>query len=169
MNKDKRLMVIVFGILSLLSINTYLIINERSVFGLTLGALIISLSTCFDFPEDLNKDKIEKAKNEKWSILNANKYKIIQEVLYSIGFVVMFIILFIKPDTIVDEFMQKINSNTLMLMSICITFLSITISDINTKAQRNNIRKYYLDLFEGKVLEIEKRLNNKRGESENDK
>lgn len=157
MNKDKRLMVIVFGILAVLNINGYLIINERSVFGLTLGALIISISTCFDFPDDLRAKTTQKAKN-KWSILNVNKYKIIQETLYSIGFVVMFIVLFIKPDTIVDEFMNNIDSNTLMLMSICVTFLSIEISDINSKTKRNNIRKYYLDLYESKVEEIEKRL-----------
>ena len=152
----------VFGILSILNVNGYLIINARSVFGLTLGALIISISTCFDFPDDLNAKSVEKIKNNL-SIFNVNKYKIIQEVLYNIGFVVMFIVLFIKPDTIVDDFMKKIDSNTLMLMSICVTFLSIEISDINSKTKRNNIRKYYLDLYENKIVEIEKKLMGKNG------
>ncbi|WP_346889385.1 hypothetical protein [Clostridium sp. UBA1056] len=75
MNKDKRLMVIVLGILAVLNINGYLIINERSVFGLTLGALIISISTCFDFPDDLSKEIKQKEKN-KWNILNINKWQI---------------------------------------------------------------------------------------------
>lgn len=70
----------------------------------------------------------------------------------------MFVVLFIKPDTIVDEFMSNIDSNTLMLMSICVTFFSIEISDINSKTKRNNVRKYYLNLYENKVVEIEKKL-----------
>lgn len=56
MNKDKRLMIIVFGILAMLNINGGLIINESSVFGLTLGALIIIISTCFDFSNDISKE-----------------------------------------------------------------------------------------------------------------
>lgn len=162
MNKEKVLMSVLFGLLAFLNINGYLIINERSVFGLTFGALIISISTCFDFPQIIEKEDSDNL----FTVIKSNKYKIIQTIMYSLGFLSMYIIIFIKSDTIIDTFMKKFDSNTLMLMSISITFLSITVSNVNTNTYRNNIRKYYLDLFEKRIDEIETKLQKKQREED---
>lgn len=160
MNKDRVLMIIVFWILAYLNIKGYIEINEKEVFGLTIGALIISMSTCFDiniFKND-NKDKSDCSKVKKYSeIILSHRFNIIQKILYSIGFIIMFTVIFIKDNYILNEFMNKFNSNTLMLLSISVTFLSITISNVESQKFKNRIRKYYLDLFEKKIDEINNR------------
>lgn len=166
MSKEKVLMSVLFGLLAFFNINGYLIINERAVFGLTFGALIISMSTCFDFPKTIEKGN----SRDLSTIIKSNKYKIIQTIIYSLGFLSMFIIIFVKPDTIIDDFMKKFDSNTLMLMSISITFFSITVSNVNTNTYRNNIRKHYLDLFEKRIDEIDTNFEEKqRKEDKNER
>ena len=50
MSKNKRLMVVVFSVLTILSVCDYIEIDEKSIFGLAIGALIISIATCFELP-----------------------------------------------------------------------------------------------------------------------
>lgn len=139
MNKSKRLMVVVFAVLTILSICDYIEISEKSIFGLAIGALIISISTCFELPEDVEKMRYEKCKNTKVSKILSNKNRFVQEVLYYIGFIVMFIILFVKPDTVIDVAIKNFNIVTIILLAITINFLSMCIADINTR----RIRRYY--------------------------
>ncbi|CDM67303.1 putative membrane protein [Clostridium bornimense] len=139
MIKSKRLMVVVFAVLTILSICDYVEINEKSIFGLAIGALIISISTCFELPEDVEKMRYEQCKNTKFGKVLANKNRVIQEVLYYVGFIVMFIILFVKPDTVIDAAIKNFNIATIILLAITINFLSMCIADINTR----RIRRYY--------------------------
>ena len=139
MNKNKRLMVVVFSVLTILSVCDYIEIDEKSIFGLAIGALIISIATCFELPEDVEKMKNEKYKNSKFNKILTNKNRIVQELLYYIGFVDMFIILFLKPDTVMDTIIKKFNIEIIILLAITINFLSMCIADINTR----RIRRYY--------------------------
>ncbi|MBU5316113.1 hypothetical protein KQI30_07495 [Clostridium bornimense] len=139
MSKNKRLMVVVFSVLTILSVCDYIEIDEKSIFGLAIGALIISIATCFELPEDVEKMKNEKYKNSKFNKILTNKNRIVQELLYYIGFVDMFIILFLKPDTVMDTIIKKFNIEIIILLAITINFLSMCIADINTR----RIRRYY--------------------------
>ena len=106
---------------------------------MAIGALIISIATCFELPEDVEKMKNEKYKNSKFNKILTNKNRIVQELLYYIGFVDMFIILFLKPDTVMDTIIKKFNIEIIILLAITINFLSMCIADINTR----RIRRYY--------------------------
>ena len=139
MSKNKRLMVVVFSVLTILSVCDYIEIDEKSIFGLAIGALIISIATCFELPEDVEKMKNEKYKNSKFNKILTNKNRIVQELLYYIGFVDIFIILFLKPDTVMDTIIKKFNIEIIILLAITINFLSMCIADINTR----RIRRYY--------------------------
>ena len=139
MSKNKRLMVVDFSVLTILSVCDYIEIDEKSIFGLAIGALIISIATCFELPEDVEKMKNEKYKNSKFNKILTNKNRIVQELLYYIGFVDMFIILFLKPDTVMDTIIKKFNIEIIILLAITINFLSMCIADINTR----RIRRYY--------------------------
>lgn len=139
MSKNKRLMVVIFSVLTILSVCDYIEIDEKSIFGLAIGALIISIATCFELPEDVEKMKNEKYKNSKFNKILTNKNRIVQELLYYIGFVDMFIILFLKPDTVMDTIIKKFNIEIIILLAITINFLSMCIADINTR----RIRRYY--------------------------
>lgn len=161
MIKSKRLMVVVFAVLTILSICDYVEINEKSIFGLAIGALIISISTCFELPEDVEKMRYEQCKNTKFGKILANKNRVIQEVLYYVGFIVMFIILFVKPDTVIDAAIKNFNIATIILLAITINFLSMCIADINTR----RIRRYYT----GEKAQEDKRKAKEREEKKNKK
>lgn len=135
---ERWLFFIVFFTLALLNQSKLIEITDSQIFALTIGPLIISISTCFSFSTSkelkwINIKWIKKLYNEKYSVLSKG--------IYAIGFSTMFIFLFLKEDTFISDLMNHFSSTTLMLLAIAVTFLSISISDNNSNRNMKKVEK----------------------------
>ncbi|NOH17268.1 hypothetical protein [Clostridium cochlearium] len=134
-DKHKFIITLIFFIMSALNFYGLLNIQPYGVFGLTFGALLICISTCFE--GNLNVKSI-------------NIWKIIKNLFYFGGWIFIVITVYLKENLTLKEFMMAFNGNTLMLLSLSFTFLSLMVSDWNQKNQKEknaNERKRIDDLI----------------------
>lgn len=122
----KLTFVITFLSLTIANVCEVLEFTQSAVIGLTLGALLISIATCYDF-----LDKTEK----KVSI-----------ILNSSGMIVMLIGLLVKPLSSVDTWLQSWDENTLLLLSLATLFASLYIADVKNTQDVNKIKELIVKL-----------------------
>jgi hypothetical protein len=133
--------------MSVLNFYGLLNIQPYGVFGLTFGALLICISTCFE--GNLN-------------VKNIDIWEIIKNLFYFGGWIFIVITVYLKENAAFKEFMTSFNGDTLMLLSLAFTFLSLMVSDWNQKNQKEknaNERKRIDELIkiqEEKQKELDK-------------
>lgn len=146
-DKHKLIITLIFFVMSALNYNGLLNIQSYGVFGLTFGALLICISTCFE--GNLNVKGID-------------IWKIIKNLFYFGGWIFIVITVYLKENPAINEFMMAFNGNTLMLLSLAFTFLSLMVSDWNQKNQKEenaNEKKRIDELIkiqDGKQKELNK-------------
>lgn len=116
MKNHKLLFSIIFFVMAILQQINIIYINAQSVFGMTLGSLLISISTCYD---DDYTIKIKKSKKQ------IRIGKLIRTIIYSIGFAIIFIFTFINENEVLNALMDKLDENTLLLLAMSSTFISM--------------------------------------------
>lgn len=146
-DKHKLIITLIFFIMSVLNFYGLLNIQPYGVFGLTFGALLICISTCFE--GNLN-------------VKNIDIWEIIKNLFYFGGWIFIVITVYLKENAAFKEFMTSFNGDTLMLLSLAFTFLSLMVSDWNQKNQKEknaNERKRIDELIkiqEEKQKELDK-------------
>lgn len=133
---------IAFFVLAGLSYLDVVDLNEYYIFGLTVGALLISMSSCFEF-----EDKNEKNYFIKIGFITAGWISII-----AIGVIKV---------PILDDVIAAFNADTLLFLSLGYTLVSIVVNDNNSKNNQlkleNEIRKEY----EKYIEELLKKINSR--------
>lgn len=124
MKNHKLLFSIIFFVMAILQQINIIYINAQSVFGMTLGSLLISISTCYD---DDYTIKIKKLKKQ------IRIGKLIRTIIYSIGFAIIFIFTFINENEVLNTLMDKLDENTLLLLAMSSTFISMNQGFENNK------------------------------------
>jgi hypothetical protein len=125
-DKHKFIITIIFFIMSFLNYFGFLSIHTYGVFGITFGALMICISTCFEGDLYLG---------------NLDIWKIIKNFFYVIGWIFIVITVYLKQNDVLINLINIFDSNTLMLLSLAFTFLSLMVSDWNQKRQSEIIEK----------------------------
>lgn len=155
MDKHKCIITFIFFMMAFLNFYGLLYIQSYGVFGLTFGALLICISTCFE--GSLN-------------IKNVNIWNMIKNLFYFGGWVFIVITTYLKENRNFQSFMNAFDGNTLMLLSLGFTFLSLMISDWSQKNQieRNEQEGKRLDelikLQDEKQEELDKLIEKIKGE-----
>lgn len=119
-DKHKFIIMLIFIIMSILNFYDLLNIQPYGVFGLTFGALLICISTCFE---------------GNLKIKNIDIWKIIKNLFYFGGWIFIVVTVYLKKNLTLKNFMIAFNGNTLMLLSLGFTFLSLMVSDWSQKNQ----------------------------------
>lgn len=122
-DKHKLIITLIFFIMSALNFYGLLNIQSYGVFGLTVGALFICISTCFE---------------GSLYIKNIDIWKIIKDIFYFSGWMFMVVIVYFKENTTFKELIMVFDSETLMLLSLGFTFLSLMVSDWNQEEKKFN-------------------------------
>jgi hypothetical protein len=122
LKNDKVALAIVFLSLSALNYFQVTEISEKAVFGFTVGALFMSISAGFDGEIIILKKNIQ-----------VNISSIFKSFFYYSSWLIIFGFLVIKETDFIKQLVTGIDSNTLMLVSLGITMLSIRTSEINAR------------------------------------
>lgn len=139
----KFIITIIFFIMSFLNIIGFIHIETYAVFGMTFGSLLICISTCFE------------GRNLIYKKLNLDIFKLVKNIFYILGWIFIIIGAYLKSNYIFDEMIEVFNSDTLMLLSLGFTFLSLIIGDINQKKEKERIDKQSKEL--DNLLEIQEK------------
>jgi hypothetical protein len=126
MNKDKFIITVIFFIMAILNYFGVLSIDAKGVFGITSGALMICISTCFE--GDLH-------------IKGVNIWKIVKYIFYFTGWILIVVTVYLKESDMLKNIMIAFDSNTLMLLSLGFTFLSLIVSETNQSRQNETIKE----------------------------
>lgn len=125
-DKHKFIIALIFFMMAFLNFYGLLEIKLYGVFGLTFGALLICISTCFE--GNLNTRKI-------------NVWSVIKNIFYFLGWIFIVIAIYLKDNEFFKSFIDAFDGNTLMLLSLAFTFLSLMVSDWNQKNQEEQINQ----------------------------
>ncbi|MGL5614437.1 hypothetical protein [Cetobacterium sp.] len=117
----QKIFCVIFLVMTVLNALNIIEIPVYGIYSLTLGALFICISTC----------------------CKSNRIKI---GWYSFGIGVMTVGVYIKSNDFINVLIDKIDSNTLMLLSLSVTFASLIVANISVEKQRNRVDKYAEDL-----------------------
>lgn len=126
MDKHKFIITVIFFIMAILNNFGLLIIDEKGVFGITFGALMICVSTCFE---------------GDFYIVKINAWKIIKNTFYFMGWIFIVVTVYLKDNVILKNIMETFESSTLMLLSLGFTFLALMVSQFNLKKHDEIIKE----------------------------
>lgn len=125
-DKHKFIITLIFFIMAFLNFHGLLEIKLYGIFGLTFGALLICISTCFE--GSLN-------------IKNINVWNGIKNIFYFSGWIFIVIAVYLKDNKKIKRFIDVFDGNTLMLLSLAFTFLSLMVSDWNQENQKEQMEQ----------------------------
>ncbi len=128
MNLMNGILSVSFLVLAVLSYFNKVSVNEYYVFGLTIGAILISISSCFEY----------EGKN------NRNYY-------LKIGFIflgwISIIVIGVLKAPVLDTVITKFDATTLLFLSLGYTLIGTIVNDITTKNKvlksESSIREEY--------------------------
>lgn len=125
-DKHKFIITLIFFMMAFLNFYGLLEIKPYGVFGLTFGALLICISTCFE--GSLN-------------IKNINVWNGIKNIFYFSGWIFIVIAIYLKDNEVFKSFIDAFDGNTLTVLSLGFTFLSLMVSDWNQKKQKDQMEQ----------------------------
>ncbi len=131
----KILIFLIFYSMTILNWFGYIYITEYGIFGMTVGGLFVCISTCFQGNKTYGKK------------IKIRITYIFQKFIYGLGWFFIVISAYFKKNFILDSLIQSLDSNTLMLLSLSVTFLSLIIADKSQLRQKERLE------------EIEKRID----------
>lgn len=123
-DKHKCIITVIFFLMSFLNFFNLLNIQSYGVFGLSIGALFICISTCFE---------------GELTMIGINVWSVIKNIFYFAGWIFIVISIYLKQNIFFDTLIKAFDSNTLMLLSLGFTFLSLIVSDWSQKKQQEKI------------------------------
>ena len=145
-DKHKLIITIIFFLMAFLNFYKLLDIKSYGVFGLTFGALLICISTCFE-------GSLKFGKIDIWCGL--------KNIFYSTGWIFIVVSIYLKDNKLFNGFIEAFDNNTLMLLSLAFTFLSLMVSEWGQRCQKKIIEQ------EGKKLDELIKEQDKRQEELN--
>ncbi|NKF07955.1 hypothetical protein J1C67_05765 [Clostridium gasigenes] len=131
-NFDKILIFLIFLMMAYLNYIGYIAITDYGIFGLTFGGLLVCISTCF-----------QGKKSYGYKIKIKTTY-IIKQIFYATGWGFIVISAYLKNNIFLDSLLEALDANTLMLLSLAITFLSLIVAEkarLNQKKRIDKIEK----------------------------
>ncbi|MEG1310897.1 MAG: hypothetical protein RSD47_02705 [Romboutsia sp.] len=124
MKNHKLLFGFIFFFMAILQQFEVIYINSKSVFGMTLGSLLVSISTCY------SDDFILKTPGSRKQVRIG---KLLRRVIYSVGFSIIIIFTYINENDTLSHLMDKLDENTLLLLAMSVTFISMNVGGAKDK------------------------------------
>lgn len=125
----KILIFLIFCSMTILNWFGYINITSYGIFGLTFGGLFICISTCFQGKRTYGKK------------MKIRITYIFQKFIYGLGWFFIVVSVYFKKNFILDSLIQSLDSNTLMLLSLAVTFLSLIIADKSQLKQKERLEE----------------------------